>query len=97
MSEHSSRGSAWRAVRLAVLNRDNWTCQHCGKPGLEGDDATADHIIPKAVWFREGRTGNPDTPDNCIASCRSCNSSRQDDEYGPRINYYNPRWFTQHT
>lgn len=97
MSDDSSRGSAWQALRLACLNRDGWTCQHCHKH-LEGDDATADHIVSKAQWRREGRPGTPDTLDNLIALCRSCNSSKGDrDPTGIRINYYNPRWLPQLT
>lgn len=95
MSEQSSRGSAWAALRLRVLNRDGWICSYCRKP-LEGDDATADHIISKERWRREQRPGSPDTDDNLVAACRSCNSSKQDSDTLPRINYYNPRWFPQH-
>ena len=94
MSEHSSRGTVWQKTRRRILDRDGWTCRFCGKH-LEGDDATVDHIIAKAVWVREGRPGDPDADSNLLAACRSCNSSKQDSDSGPRINYYNPRWITQ--
>lgn len=92
MSEQSSRGTAWNVVRLFVLDRDGWKCQYCHKH-LEGDDATADHIVSKDRWRREQREGSPDVPENLVAACRSCNSSKQDSDTLPRINYYNPRWF----
>lgn len=79
-----------------MLDRDGWICQYCQK-GLVGDDATADHIVAKETWIREGRPGNPDDPSNLLAACRSCNSSRGNRDTGPRIDYFNPRWFPQHT
>jgi 5-methylcytosine-specific restriction endonuclease McrA len=52
-----------KITRKAVLARDAFTCQYCGrsKPAL-----TVDHVIPrsrggKSVW------------DNIVASCASCN------------------------
>lgn len=96
MSEQSSRGTAWNAVRLFVLDRDGWVCQYCRKE-LAGDDATADHIVSKDRWKREGREGDVDDPTNLVAACRSCNSSKQDSDTLPRRNYYNPRWFPQQT
>lgn len=96
MSEQSSRGAAWNAVRLLVLDRDGWTCQSCRK-GLAGSDATVDHIVSKETWRREQREGDVNDPSNLIAMCRSCNSSKGDRDHGPRIDYYNPRWFPQHT
>lgn len=95
MSEQSSRGASWEANRLFTLNRDGWICQYCHK-ALEGDDATADHIVSKERWKREGRPGDVNDPSNLVAACRSCNSSKGDRDQGPRINYYNPRWFPQH-
>lgn len=97
MSEQSSRGPEWEATRLRVLNRDNWQCQYCKKQPLIGRDATADHIVSKETWRREGRPGSPDTDDNLIAACRSCNSSKGDRDELPRVTYYNPRWLPQHT
>ena len=36
----------WRVFRRAVLDRDNWRCRTCGRPGrLE-----VDHIVPLAQW-----------------------------------------------
>jgi len=61
----------WRKVRLAILDRDHWTCYLCGKK-LIGFDATVDHILPVS--------GNPELrleQSNLAACCRKCNSSKQ--------------------
>jgi len=70
MSKLSSQGAKWDAVRLYVLNRDGWLCAYCNKH-LEGADATADHIVPKAA-------GGTDDAWNLVASCRTCNGRKQD-------------------
>lgn len=94
MSAGSSRSAEYKQNRLLCLIRDNYTCTYCRKPGLTGLDATADHVVSKETWRREGRPGSPDALDNLVASCRSCNSSKQDSDTMPRINYYNPAWLT---
>lgn len=81
MSKHSARGSHWEAVRLAVLERDNYICQHCGKEATE-----ADHIIPKSK-------GGRDHMDNLIASCKPCNA-RRGDALLLRSSGFNPRWLS---
>jgi 5-methylcytosine-specific restriction endonuclease McrA len=83
MSVHSSRGRAWDETRILVLDRDNWTCQACGKP-LIGTDATVDHVIPKSK-------GGSDDLWNLISLCRKDNSTKGA-TIAPRINYYNPAW-----
>jgi 5-methylcytosine-specific restriction endonuclease McrA len=52
-----------RITRKAVLARDAWTCQYCGrnKPGL-----TVDHVIPRS-------RGGESIWENIVASCASCN------------------------
>ena len=84
-SKHSSKGSAWEELRLTVLKRDGYICQHCGKGPLEGADATVDHIIAKA-------SGGEDSLTNCIASCRRCNGIKSDKPL-VRLAWFNPRWF----
>lgn len=83
MASGSSRGREWEALRKRVLDRDGWTCSYCGKP-LEGADAQADHITPKAE-------GGQDTLLNLTASCASCNNAKGA-KVLIRTNYYNPRW-----
>jgi 5-methylcytosine-specific restriction endonuclease McrA len=79
MSKHSARGPEWDALRLAVLERDNYTCMHCGRPATE-----ADHVIPRSK-------GGRDVMENLVASCKRCNATRGDREL-VRISGFNPRW-----
>ncbi|MCU1508398.1 MAG: endonuclease [Glaciihabitans sp.] len=83
MSAHSSRGTAWHRLRLAVLERDGWVCTYCNK-ALEGDDATADHITPRVAGGRDETT-------NLVAACRSCNAAKQD-KVMARVNWVNTIW-----
>jgi 5-methylcytosine-specific restriction endonuclease McrA len=56
----------WRAFRLTVLARDNYTCGYCG-----GDATSVDHIMPIK--------DHPDSAfslDNCISACKACNSAK---------------------
>jgi 5-methylcytosine-specific restriction endonuclease McrA len=47
-----------------VLIRDRFTCSYCG---IYSKNLTVDHILPKS---RGGETNF----ENCVASCKSCNS-----------------------
>lgn len=49
--------------RLEVFNRDNYSCQYCGK---ETRHLTLDHVIPR---YR----GGPHTWENLVSACVSCN------------------------
>ncbi len=55
----------WKALRLQVLQRDDWTCHYCGGPA-----DTVDHVIPRSAG------GAPYDPNNTVAACRSCNSAK---------------------
>ncbi len=81
MSVHSSKGAKWDALRLAVLERDNYICMHCGNEATE-----ADHIIPKSK-------GGKDAMDNLVASCKPCNAKRGDTLL-TRVSGFNPRWLS---
>ena len=52
-----------KITRKAVLARDSWTCQYCGKtkPGL-----TVDHVIPRS-------RGGESIWENIVAACAVCN------------------------
>lgn len=67
MSQHSSTGASWKAIRQAVLDRDGHICVWCGREATEADH----YPIPKSQ-------GGRDTMDNLVASCKPCNASRQD-------------------
>ncbi|NRD25544.1 HNH endonuclease [Frigoribacterium sp. VKM Ac-2836] len=84
MSQYSSSGPEWQALRLQVLARDNHQCQWCGKPDLAGADATVDHLISR-------KSGGEDSLTNCITSCRSCNSIKGANEL-VRMAGYNPKY-----
>lgn len=51
--------------RRAVFARDGWTCQYCGAPA-----ENLDHVIPRS-------RGGTHTWDNVVASCRRCNSRKE--------------------
>lgn len=53
------------AVRRAVMERDEFTCQECGAT----DDLALDHIYPLSL-------GGEDTEDNLRVLCRPCNSRK---------------------
>ena len=55
---------AWRKIRAAVLDRDQWTCHWCSKPA-----ATVDHVIARM-------DGGSDDPSNLVACCSRCNIVR---------------------
>jgi 5-methylcytosine-specific restriction endonuclease McrA len=62
---------AWRAVRAAVLVRDEYTCKICGV-AMFGDNATVDHVKARASGGDEYDMGN------LQAACRRCNSRKGD-------------------
>ncbi|QRY40856.1 HNH endonuclease [Microbacterium hominis] len=79
MSRLSSRGSAWEALRAAVLERDGGICVYCGN-----EATTADHVTPKAL-------GGRDELANLVAACLKCNG-RKSDQLLLRSSGFNPRW-----
>lgn len=73
----SAGGSLWIDARdrLAIYERDNWTCHLCGE-GIDPDahwngdrGASLDHLIPRSM-------GGTDDPDNLRTCHRACNSRR---------------------
>jgi hypothetical protein len=56
--------SKWRKIRQRILERDQFTCQHCG---MEGN--TVDHILPRSL-------GGGDDDFNLQCLCFRCNSSK---------------------
>ena len=51
--------------RRAVLVRDNFECQYCGRTA-----ENVDHVIPRS-------RGGGHTWDNVVAACRACNSRKE--------------------
>ncbi|MFE9642372.1 HNH endonuclease [Nocardiopsis alba] len=63
----AARGLGYRHRQLRdIVLADSPTCHWCPEPAT-----TADHLVPRAL-------GGLTTLDNYVPSCRSCNSSRQD-------------------
>jgi 5-methylcytosine-specific restriction endonuclease McrA len=55
-----------KLTRKEVLQRDDHTCQYCGK---RGSDLTLDHVMPR-------HRGGQHTWENVVAACRSCNHKK---------------------
>lgn len=60
-----TRGS-WNRLRRRVKDRDNSTCQYCGRIVEKG---TVDHVLPLAQ-------GGTDELDNLVWACKGCNGSK---------------------
>ena len=56
---------AYKARRLEILQRDQWTCFYCMQPAT-----TVDHVIPIISG------GDPIAYDNLVSCCQSCNSKK---------------------
>ncbi len=55
-----------KITRKAVLARDAYTCQYCGR---EASGLTVDHVIPRS-------RGGPSVWENIVAACAPCNRSK---------------------
>ena len=55
-----------KAVRFDVFKRDRFTCQYCGRSGVELE---IDHIVPLA-------RGGTDDVKNLITACKDCNRGK---------------------
>jgi uncharacterized protein YdaU (DUF1376 family) len=67
----------YRRFRDLVLDRDGHTCVYCGAFSVP---LQLDHVIPRS-------RGGVDTPDNLVACCKPCNTSKgapTPDEWGAR-------------
>lgn len=56
--------------RSVVFNRDDYTCQYCGKP-VTPNSATIDHVIPRSQ-------GGLTNWKNCVTCCSACNRYKGD-------------------
>lgn len=66
-----------RRSRLALHRRDGWRCHYCRKRGTMRT-LTRDHIIPR-------KDGGPNTLDNLVSACRSCNQRKGTKSYSSFI------------
>ena len=69
-----------KITRKAVLARDAWTCQYCGRQAAAG--LTVDHVIPRS-------RGGQSVWENIVASCAPCN--RKKGNLTPREARMHPR------
>lgn len=72
-------------LRFAVLVRDKFTCQYCGRSAAEGA-LHVDHVVPVAM-------GGATAPDNLKAACVPCNLGKgsipiDDVEWAIEIGYF---------
>jgi len=56
-----NNAKAWGDIRTAIIERDNFACQRCGKP----ENLHVHHITPRI-------SGGTDEPDNLITLCQEC-------------------------
>ena len=56
----------YRVSRTGIYNRDNHTCQYCGRKDSE---LTLDHVYPRHL-------GGSHTWDNLVTCCRKCNHNK---------------------
>jgi 5-methylcytosine-specific restriction endonuclease McrA len=69
----SGSTTAWRRIRLVILERDGWACQL--RLRCDGARAThVDHRVSRSQW----PVGQPgvDAPANLQASCAACNLAK---------------------
>jgi hypothetical protein len=58
-----------KELRFEIFQRDNFTCQYCGKTKNEAVKLEVDHIQPIS-------TGGTDDYNNLITSCKECNQGK---------------------
>lgn len=62
----TKRSPISKTLRFEIFQRDNFTCQYCGKIGNEGANLEIDHKVPHS-------RGGKDEFNNYITSCKDCN------------------------
>ena len=70
------KSKVWRQVRQTILMRDNYLCQHCGKPATE-----VHHI----KHLDENNINDPSialNPDNLVSLCWVCHRREHKGEDG---------------
>jgi 5-methylcytosine-specific restriction endonuclease McrA len=69
---NKSKSNSYLKLRFLVFQRDNFTCQYCGRNVKEDKiKLNTDHIIPKSK-------GGEDTFENITTSCQECNLGKYD-------------------
>ena len=76
-SKHQPTGQWIRTdKRLAIYLRDSFRCAYCGSDlhGAAAAAMTLDHLISQAQGGHNGET-------NLVTACRTCNCSRQENDW----------------
>lgn len=66
-----TRSSRPLKLRFDVFERDNFTCQYCGRTIHDKVKLVVDHVFPKSA-------GGPDDMDNLVTACEECNIGKGD-------------------
>lgn len=69
-----TRGEARRQWRQSIKDAWNNRCAYCGRPPIDDDSLTVDHVRPKSA-------GGEDRTSNCIPACRDCNQAKSSQEW----------------
>ncbi len=69
---HGRSGSAWRRIRLEILERDGYRCGYCGQPA-----GTVDHIQPLIE-----RPDLAHVKSNLVAACKLCQRRKGASTFG---------------
>ena len=69
-----TRGEARRQWRQSIKDAWNNRCAYCGKPPIDDDSITVDHVRAKS-------SGGEDKTSNCIPACRECNQDKSSQDW----------------
>ena len=69
-----TRGEARRQWRQSIKDAWNNRCAYCGKPPIDDESLTVDHVRPKT-------NGGEDKTSNCIPACRECNQDKSSQDW----------------
>lgn len=69
-----TRREARQQWRNGIKEAWNNRCAYCGKPPIDDESLTVDHVRPKSA-------GGEDRTSNCIPACRECNQAKSSNEW----------------
>ena len=69
-----TRGEARRQWRQAIKDAWDQRCAYCGKPPIDDESLTIDHVRPKS-------RGGEDRTSNVIPACRECNQDKSSQDW----------------
>ena len=72
-------GRKWWQIRRRALERDEYTCQHCGKTKSELGQNPDVHHIERVRSFEDPQDAH--TLDNIVSLCRSCHRNAEEGNF----------------